>query len=175
MRWDALFADLETQASARRQEDFETSMAEAIALEWSRVELVDRIRGHTGHRVSLRLRGGESVTVEVSAVGSDWLAGAGVGHQWLIPVAAVDMLSGLTRRAQTQTSQTQRRLRITSPLRALADARQHVVVRCATGVLAEGVLLGVGRDFLDVRPQGSPQVIRTVPLAAITAVCSARG
>ena len=172
MRWDALFADLQAQAAAQRQEDFESNVAEVVALEWSRVEMVDRIRGHAGQRVAIRLRGGESVTLEVRAVGSDWLSGSGAGYQWLIPVQAVDMISGLTRRVQAEPSQARRRLSIASPLRALADARHYIVVRGANGVLTEGALLGVGRDFLDVRFVSDPPVIRTVPLAAITAVCS---
>ncbi|TLQ00309.1 hypothetical protein FEF26_01725 [Nesterenkonia salmonea] len=174
MRWDALFADLQAQASAQRQEVFESSVAEAVALEWSRVELVDRIRGHTSQPIAIRLRGGETVTLDVRTVGSDWIAGGAAGYQWLIPVGAVDMVKGLTRRTQVEPSQARRRLSITSPLRALAEARHHIVVRCETGVLAEGALLGVGRDFLDVRTESDYPTIRTVPLAAITAVCSGR-
>jgi hypothetical protein len=175
VRWEALFDDLQVQTSALRQEDFEFGVAETLALEWSRAELTDRLRAHIGEQLAIRLRGGEAVTLEVTAAGIDWVSGVGRGHQWLMPLAALELVSGMTRRVQTEPSQARRRLGIASPLRALAEASPHIAVHCASGILVEGRLLGVGRDFLDVRAEGQSPHIQTVPLPAMTAVRSARG
>lgn len=174
MRWEALFADLQAQAAGQDQEEFEAHVAEVVELEWSRVELVDRLRGHIGRRIGVRLQGGESLTLDVETVGSDWMAGVGGGAQWLIPCGAISVVSGLTRRVRPETSRVRARLGIASPLRVLAEGRYSVVVRGETGILAEGALLGVGKDFIDVRSEAVDPLIRTVPLRALTAVCSAR-
>ncbi|RJN31822.1 hypothetical protein [Nesterenkonia natronophila] len=174
MRWEALFADLEVQTSALRQEEFEFGVAETIALEWSRAELTDRLRGHIGEQLAIRLRGGEVVPLEITAAGSDWVSGVGRGHQWLMPVAVLELVSGMTRRVQVESSPARRRLGIASPLRALAEADPHIAVHCASGVLVEGRLLGIGRDFLDIRPEGQFRRVQTVPLPVMTAVRSAR-
>lgn len=175
MRWDALFADLQTQVSAQQQEDFEANVAETIALEWSRTGVADRLRAHVGQRPVLTLQDGQSVHLDIRSVGSDWLSGVGSGHQWLIPLSALQTISGLMRRSEAEASPVRQRLSITSPLRALAQAREHVTVHLASGVLIEGGLLGVGRDFLDIRSDASVQPVRTVPLGAVTAVRSVWG
>ena len=173
MRWDALFADLQAEAAAMRQDDFEHGVAEVIALEWSRVLLADRLRAHRGQELDIKLRGGETLTLEMTAAGTDWVSGLARGCQWLIPGAAMQMISGLTRRAEVERSQVRRRLTITSPLRALADAGAQVAVHGEAGILVQGRLLGAGRDFLDVRAHAQVP-LSTVPLSVITAVRSVR-
>lgn len=175
MRWEALFSDLQVQSAAHQQELFEAEVAEAVGVEWSRTMLCDRFRAHVGHQVTLQLRGGAAVTFSIGAVGRDWLSGSAGVQAWLIPAGAVLSVTGLSRRARQESSPSQRRLGIGAPLRALAAAREQVVVRGSMGELAEGVLVGVGADFLDIRSTGQAQRITTVPLHALSGVRSAAG
>ncbi len=175
MRWEALFADLQVQSAAHRQELFETEVAEAVGLEWSRTMLCDRFRAHIGHQVTLQLRGGAVVMFTIGAVGRDWLSGGAGVQAWLIPAEAVVSVTGLSRKAQQESSPSRQRLGIGAPLRVLAAAREQVVVRGSMGELAEGVLVGVGADFLDIRSTGQAQRITTIPMRALSSVRSAAG
>lgn len=174
MRWEALFADLQAQSAAQQQDDFEAEVAHAVDLEWSRTPLCDRFRANIGRRISLRLTDGASLGFRVEAVGGDWASGSVGAQQWLIPLQAVVSAVGLLRRAQSEPSPSQRRLGISAPLRALAAAQEHVVVYGRAGEATEGVLVGVGRDFIDLRRPGGRAVIRTVPVYALVGVRSDR-
>lgn len=172
MRWEALFADLCAQSAAQEQEAFEAEVAEAVGLAWSRTSLCDRLRAHTGRQLTLQLGGGIVVSLWVGEVGSNWLSGSAGAQAWLIPSAAVIEVTGLSRRAQPEVSPAQQRLGIGSPLRALAAARETVVIHGSAGTLAEGVLIGVGADFIDVRCTAQSRGVRVVPMHALTGVRS---
>ncbi|GFZ82135.1 hypothetical protein [Nesterenkonia alkaliphila] len=169
MRWESLFEDLEAQAAAERQSEFEAEVAATLTLEWSRVALMDRLRAHLGAEAALRLRGGIDVTLRLSTVGANWLAGTAGVQDWLVQGGAVLTVRGLQRKAQAEPSQARRNLGIASPLRALAASREAVSVLGEQGRLAEGLLTGVGLDFIDLRTPGG---LCTVPLAAVLAVRS---
>lgn len=173
MRWEALFADLRAQSAAQQQENFEAEVAEAVGLAWSRTPLCDRLRAHIGRRLTLQLGGGAVVRLWVGEVGSDWLSGSAGAQAWLIPATAVITVTGLSRRAQPEVSPSRQRLGIGAPLRALAAAREPVVVHGSAGVLAEGVLIGVGADFFDIQCAAQSREIRAVPMRALIGVRSA--
>lgn len=172
MRWEALFADLASQSAAQRQEDFEAEIAEAVGLAWSRTPLSDRLRAHIGQTASLQLENGASISLLLNAVGSDWVSGVVGAHSWLVPLKAIVVANGLSRRAEQERSPSQQRLRISAPLRALAASHQRAKVYGPVGELAEGILMGVGSDFLDVRVEAEKELIRTVPIVSLTAVRS---
>ena len=172
MRWEALFSDLRAQSAAQQQETFEAEVAEAVGLAWSRTPLSDRVRAHIGHRLTLHLDGGAVMSLRVGEVGGNWLSGSTVAQAWLIPTAAVMTVTGLSRRAQSEASPSQQRLGIGAPLRVLAAAREPVVVHGGNGTLTEGVLIGVGADFIDIRSATESKEIRTVPMHALIGVCS---
>lgn len=169
MRWEALFADLDAQAAAERQAGFEAEVAATVALEWSRVPLMDRLRAHLGAEVALRLRGDTELRLWLNTVGADWLAGTAGPQDWLVQGSAVLTVDGLKRLTKGEPSQARRKLSIASPLRALAASREVVSVLGEQGRLAEGLLAGVGLDFVDLRTSAG---LRTVPLSAVLAVRS---
>ncbi|WP_150460753.1 hypothetical protein [Nesterenkonia ebinurensis] len=170
MRWESLFADLEVQAAAERQLEFEAEVSATVSLEWSRVPMADRLRAHRGSELRLRLRGGIDLRLVLNAVGADWLAGVAGVQEWLIPQASVLALGGLEWIVQEEPSQTRRRLGLASPLRALAASRERVSVLGEAGVFAEGVLCGVGLDFIDVRTSSGG--VQTLPMQALVALRS---
>ncbi|GAA1136822.1 hypothetical protein [Nesterenkonia lutea] len=178
MRWDALFADLESQLDAARTADFDAAVDEASRLEASRLGLAERLRAHRGLQLTLLLPGDQRLNVEIGTVGSDWLSGSRHPHSVLLPLAALRAVEGMKRSAaQAEPSPARRRLGITAPLRRLARDRSMVSVQGPEGRLAQGLISAVGRDFLEIaqldagethlRRAGSP-ARRTIPLHAVS-------
>lgn len=181
MRWESLFDDMEASFAAASEAELESEIAEAVRLERSALRFADRLRASRGTEVQLRVTGGRRVSLTVGVVGEDWLSGAEGPREVLIPAGAVQSAVGLARRAEAESSHARRRLGITAPLRRLARDRAQVVVLGVEGVLAEGLLLEVGRDVVEVLPAPRGEIPRrrsaqdavTVPLAAVVMVSGA--
>ncbi|GAA1454185.1 hypothetical protein ACFP47_03540 [Nesterenkonia lacusekhoensis] len=181
MRWESLFDDMETSFAAASEAELESEIAEAVRLERSALRFTDRLRASRGSEVHLVVAGGRRVSLTVGAVGEDWLSGAEGPREVLIPAGAVRSAVGLARRAETERSHARRRLGITAPLRQLLRDRAQVVVFGAEGILAEGLLLEVGRDVMEVLPAPPGEIPRrraaqgavAVPLAAVVMVSGA--
>ncbi|WP_218220501.1 hypothetical protein [Nesterenkonia sp. Act20] len=151
MRWDALFADLQAQLDAAQTAEFDAAVAEAARLESSRLELADRLRAHQGQQLSLVLPGNRRLAVRVGAVGSDWLSGTLTQHSVLVPLSALRAVDGMQRSAaRAEASVTRRRLGIMEPIRRLSRDRSVVQVHGGEGLLAQGLIAGAGRDFLEI-------------------------
>lgn len=151
MRWDALFADLQTQLDAAQTAEFDAAVVEAARLESSRLELADRLRAHQGQQLSLVLPGNRRLSVRVGAVGSDWLSGTLAQQSVLVPLSALRAVDGMHRSAaRAEAGATRRRLGIMEPIRRLSRDRSVVQVQGSEGLLAQGLISGVGRDFLEI-------------------------
>lgn len=181
MRWESLFADLEAQWEAEISAGLEGEIAEAERLERSGRLFVDRLRAHCGQELILRLAGGERLRVAVIVVGSDWLAGTEGGASVLIPLSAVASAELLGDGVREEPSRVRGRLGIGAPLRALLRDRAVVTVQGQRQeLLADGLVVAVGRDHLDVAlrvpgevpRRGNLRGVRTVPFAAIATVRS---
>lgn len=179
MRWDALFADLEARWAGESSVELERDIAEATRFEQGAVGLSDRLRAQIGDPLLLMLPGGYSVNVELKAVGPDWLAGAD-GHQGVVvPLSALQSVSGLGRRAQQERSAVRQRLGLSSVLRSMMRDRAVVEIRGSSAeVIVHGLLVGVGSDHLEVARTVSGEVprlrgtrgVRVVPFFAVCEV-----
>ncbi|MGJ9373963.1 hypothetical protein [Nesterenkonia sp. CF4.4] len=178
MRWDALFADLETQLEAAQTAEFAAALADASRLEASRMEFADRLRGHQDRQLGLQVSGGQRLDVRVGTVGADWLAGTIRQHSVLVPLSSIFAVDGMARAAvRSEPSAVRRRLGITAPLRRLARDRAPVSVFGAQGLLAAGLIAAAGRDFVEILPlsaegllprHGGARALRVVPLHAVS-------
>lgn len=177
MRWDALFADLETQLEAAQTAEFDAALSDASRLESSRLEFAERLRAHQDRLLSLRVVGGQRFELRIVAVGADWLAGSMSAHSVLVPLGGILAVDGMERAAaRSEPSATRRRLGITAALRRLARDRAMVSVFGAEGVLASGLIATVGRDFVEITPAaredrprrgGGERSSRVIPLHAV--------
>lgn len=180
MRWESLFEDLEASFGAEADAGLAAEIAEATRLERSSVRLSDRLRASRGEEVRLLVRGGRRIALRVGVVGEDWLAGSQGHYEVLVPLSAVQSMTGLPRAGQQERSETRRRLSIASPLRELVRDRATVSLAGAEGTLVEGLLMDVGRDAVDVLPAVPGEIprtrrledVETIPLSAIVLISS---
>ena len=180
MRWDALFADLESQFAAMHDSDLYGEVADRIRAEMGRITVLDRLRGALGTVVRLDLLGGRTVAGELVRVGKDCLLiASGRTEEWLVPVAAVTAVHGLGPWADQAEGTVCGRLGLAHLLRCIARDRSPVTVFCAGAEQAvSGTIDRVGADFLELaehpldtpRRRGDVSNVRLVSLAALVAV-----
>jgi len=192
VRWDALFADLEGQLDAALGDD----VAELVRAEVARTELGDRLRAHVGAPLALALLDGQWVRGVVLQAAPQWVllaegeavggpaapgpVATGSGGQVLVPLAALERVTGLTRSVAAPTGQVARRLGLGAALRGLSRDRAAVVLELR-GARVSGTIDRVAADHLDLavhpvgeqrRPEAVTEVV-AVPFAAVLAVRSA--
>jgi hypothetical protein len=175
-RWDALFADLEAQLAAHEQAARDGEVAELTRAEQASIPLVDRLRATIGSVVGLELRGGETVTGVLRTVASAWILldghGARGATEHLVPLAAVNVATGVSRRGTPSTSRLDA-LGLGSGLRVLQRDRARVVVRTESGQRV-GRIARVGQDHLDLEESDrAPVRVLSVPFAAVRCVSRA--
>jgi hypothetical protein len=180
VRWDALFADLESQFAALRDGDLYGEVADRIRAEVGRITVLDRLRGALGTVVRLDLNGGRPVAGDLVRVGKDCLlVASGRTEEWLVPVAAVTTVHGLGPWADQAEGAVAGKLGLTHLLRGIARDRSPVTVYCA-GVEhpVTGTIDRVGADFLELaeHPLDAPRRrdevsdLRLIPTNALVAV-----
>lgn len=186
MRWDALFADLETQMAAGQRLDLDAEIMERTRTEEASVELADRLRGSLGRRIVVQLASGSTFEGTLSHAGSQALVLDEPRHQVLVPYASAVRYLGLSRLAVTEPSRVRQRLGLGSALRGLARDRAGLSVLTAGGPTGETTLFGVidrvGRDYLDLavtregeeRRAANVRQVATIPFAALAGIRSAR-
>jgi hypothetical protein len=182
VRWERLFGDLEAQLEAAERAELDDEVADRTRREVARTELVDRLRAATGSRLDVTLRGTGVVTATVERVGADWVLLAESHRATLLaPVAAITSVRNLGRAAAAPPDEVARRLDVRFVLRGLARDRAAVALLLDDGAALTGTIDRVGADHLDLaehpldvpRRTGLVPAVRTVPLAALTAVRSA--
>ncbi|MEC5191575.1 MULTISPECIES: hypothetical protein [unclassified Arthrobacter] len=186
MRWDALFADLETQLAASERLDLDAEITERTRTEAAAVELTDRLRGSVGQLIVVQLASGSALEGTLSHAGSQALVLDEPQHQVLVPYAAVVRYLGLSRLAVPELSKVRQRLGLASALRGLARDRAALAVLLAGGPAGEttlhGVIDRVGRDHLDLavtgggedRRRANVRQMATIPFGALAGLRSAR-
>lgn len=183
MRWDELFRDLEGQLEAASATELAAEVADRTRREGATLTWVDRARGVTGARVSVRVPGGDVVDGVLREVGSQWLLVAEEsGRDALVPASAVLAVVGLTAwsAAPGSAGHVFTRLGLGSALRGLARDRTAVSVCLVDGSVLDGTVDRVGQDFLEIsthaageaRRQAEVRSVRTVPFVAVAVVRS---
>jgi hypothetical protein len=185
MRWDALFNDLESQFSEADRLALDAEINERARAEMVSLELVDRLRGVLGCRLTVYLASGDTFSGTLMHVGGDALVLHDEQHQIFIPFGAAARYVGLGRFSAAEASAVRRRVGLSHALRSMARDRAElsVLVGNASGsVRLPGVIDRVGKDYLDlaVLAQGevrrSHQVsqVATIPFSALAAITSRR-
>ena len=181
MRWDQLFRDLEAQLEAADGAELDAEVADRTRRESGLIALVDRARGATGSRVSVRVLGTGAVEGVLVEAGSQWLLLAeDGGREALLPLPAVLSLSGLGARTAVPGGQVFARLGLAAALRAIARDRAGVSVGLVDGSVLTGTVDRVGADFVELSVHGAGEPrrrdgltgVRTVPFVALASVRS---
>ncbi|WP_026533496.1 hypothetical protein [Arthrobacter sp. H41] len=179
MRWAALFDDMELQFAAALQAASEEEAATLFRSEQGRIALTARLAGQGSSDVTVRVAGGQDFTGCISHVGSEWLVMRSGARSVLIPLAAVQVVQGLSRAVGAAPTRVHARLGLASALRTLSRDRQSVSVYAGSAdARYDGVLDRIGRDFLELAlvPTGEERRssnvlgVLTMPFAAVSAV-----
>jgi hypothetical protein len=174
MRWEALFADMESQLVAARSQSQAHDVAELTRAERASVHLVDRLRAAVGSDVRLTIRSG-GVRGTLREVGMAWVL-VEDGRERLVPLLAVLTVGGLGDASAPPAGTVVRRLGLGHALRAIARDRGVVQLTMGESRLT-GRIEAVGGDHVDLalvhpdsaRPTGDREVI---PFAALDLVSS---
>lgn len=195
MRWDHLFDDLESQLEQELGAEDIDLLAEEERLRLGRLGLRDRLRAMMQastpeEPVRLVLVDGTRVTIDLGAVGRDWIAGelCGDGHRTpscVIPIAAIagclpapsQTVASVGHGAEAGVDSLAARLGLPFVLRDLCRRRAGVDI-CTTVDLLHGTIDRVGRDHLDLaehepgvpRRERAVRAIRLLPFTELVLV-----
>jgi hypothetical protein len=152
MRWETLFADLESRVAAGDTAELDAEIAERSRAEAGSVVLADRLRAHAGREVAFVLAGGRRVRGTVTGVGRDVVVlTEATARQVLVPLSAASVVSGLGRRSVAPSAAIAP-MGLRQVLRALGRARVPLQVWTAELDVA-GVVQRVAADHVDVSPR----------------------
>lgn len=183
MRWNDLFADLESQLEFGQWEAVEEDAAELTRGMWAELTLMDRLRAALGQRMRFVLRDGRSQTVFLQAVGPAWVGGYDDAGALLMPREAILSVDGDLRRAVVPSQPLRAGPKMGAVYRMLARRREPVQIAALDGqTIAEGTIDRVGRDHLDLalhardefRRGAALRGFRVVPFEAIQLVRASR-
>lgn len=165
MRWEQLFDDLEARFDAEQRAAVEADLADLIRAERSQVALLDRLRAHLNEPLVCSF--GPEVAVlsgDLADLGADWLLVDSGWAQTLVPLSALQYVSGLSAAAVPDRRVVARKLGLNSVLRGLARDRALLGIRLRAGELLTGTLDRVGADHVDVavHPDDVPRRNRSV-------------
>jgi hypothetical protein len=181
MRWDALFDDLEAQAQSLQRAERAVEVDERARIEVATLRLVDRLRAGVGMPVRLRCAGSLALDGLLRRVGPDWLLlDEGTGREALVPLAAVQGITGLSRLSTVPESVpvVESRLTLRHVLRGVARDRSPVRVWRVDASVLDATVDRVGADFVEIalhaageaRRRGDVRDVALVPFAALSAV-----
>jgi hypothetical protein len=181
MRWEALFADLESQLHSALDAARESEIRERTRVEQSRLTLVQRLLGQVGLPIGASTSGGRFLSGVLTHVGSDWVSLAVEGRSVLVPLSSLQSLIGLGRGVGQAPSGVPARLGLGSALRGLSRDRVHVALWLGADSRHSGVIDRVGADFLELglvatgeeRRSANVRDALTVPFRAIDSLESA--
>jgi hypothetical protein len=178
VRWEDLFADLESQADAAEAAELAAEVAERTRHEVGRLRLVDRLRAAPGATVVVRVRGAGALAGRVVDVGADWaLLEEQDGRAALVPLREVLALSGVGVRSAPPGSEgaVEQRLDLRYALRRLVRDRAALEVVLVDGTVVAGTLDRVAADHVDLaqhapgeaRRARAVQQVLVIPLSAL--------
>jgi hypothetical protein len=180
-RWEALFADLETQAAALDIAERAVEVEERTRIEVGRIRLLDRLRPAVGTAIRLSCTGDGGVTGRLARVGPDWLLVLDEsGYEAMVVTAAVLSVSGAGRLSAVPDSESvvESRLDLRHVLRGIARDRSAVRISVLDGTTIDGTIDRLGADFVEIaqHPAGEPRrrdqvrEVALVPLSALAVV-----
>lgn len=159
MRWDDLFADLETAAAGEWLRERDAEIAERTRAEVGRLRLVDRLRAHADHRppclggeLAVRVSAAGVLRGELTRVTDQWFLLVTPTHEWVVAMDAVVGISGLPAAARPPDSEStvSQALGWAAAWRVLARDRTAVHVVRRDGSTVVGTPGRVGQDFVEI-------------------------
>lgn len=176
MAWEeelfAVLDDLEQQAESAFAADRAPELADRERAEYQEVVLAARLMASVEASVVLHVSGVGALPGRLARVASGWCLLAGPAQDWVVRLAAVAAVDGVSDRAVPEVAWSPvARLGLGSPLRRLADAGERCVVHRLDGARHDGVLRRVGGDFVEVL-EGEPPRVTLVAHAAVAAIAS---
>jgi hypothetical protein len=163
----ALFEDLEQQAQGLALRERDGAVEDLAAAQYAEVDLISRLHASAGTTLGFQLPGSIRLCGRIDRVGADFCVLADDFGGWLVRVAAVSRIEGLSGRAVVAPARPLlARLTLSSMLRRLAVERAACVVQLSDTRL-EGRVVRVGRDFFELAGQGRTEV---VPVSATSAL-----
>ncbi|HEY3528498.1 MAG TPA: hypothetical protein VGK78_05065 [Nocardioides sp.] len=151
---EGLFAfldDLEQQAQALYEADRASELADRSRSEYAAVTLVSRLMASLDDDVTLDLLGVGPVSGRLRRVGPDWCLVHGAAQDWVLRLAAVKAVEGVSARSVPEVAWSPvSRLGLGSALRRLADTGVRCRLHGVDGTTRDGVLGRVGADFVEV-------------------------
>ncbi|PZQ89756.1 MAG: hypothetical protein DI534_08165 [Leifsonia xyli] len=192
MRWDELFADIESQLEHELDAEAQVLAAEEERLRLARLGMRERLlaMGRGAEPVTLVLADGETLALRVGSAGRDWIAGEiDLGrrrHLVVVPLASVSaalpghgqLELGLAAQESDPVPDLAGRLGLAFVLRDLCRRRVGVELSTRAGRV-HGTLDRVGRDHLDLAEHeaGEPRrdrVVRRVRIVPFEAILRIR-
>jgi hypothetical protein len=171
--WDeqlfALLDDLEHQAEALYDADRAGELADRSRSAYADVSLASRLMASVGGPAVLDVLGVGQVAGVVQRVGADWCLVHGPSQDWVVRLAAVLAVDGVSERSLPEVAWSPvARLGLGSALRRLADAGERCVLRAVDGTARDVVITRVGRDFVEVTVgEGRSVLVALQTLAAV--------
>lgn len=187
MRWDELFADLESQLERELGAEELDLQAEEERLRLGRLALRDRLAGAGATPLEIWLLGGQPLRLRIATLGRDWCSGDVIAEHArpapvIVPLAAIAGVgmpaaalgASLDSPADADHPSLGARLGLSFVLRDLCRRRRALELDLGAARL-HGTVDRVGRDHLDLavhepgsarRPSAVSEV-RLVPFAAI--------
>jgi len=155
MRWDALFAELAAEADVQEAAERRSEVADRTRAELGRLRLIDRLAPalHRPGPLRVALAGHDAVGGALRALGSDWLLlDQDPGSEWLIALAAVQAIQGLTPASAEPGWEglVGARLDLRLALRGLVRDRSRVTVGLSSADAVSGRLARVGADHVEL-------------------------
>jgi hypothetical protein len=155
MRWERLFADLEARFEAAEGVIAEGQLTDLVRAERGQLTIQDRLRAHVGESLTWSVGSGAApIEGELLDVGADWVLVRGAHGEVLIPITAVQYISGLSRAAHPTTGEVARRLGLGVVLRGLSRDRAAVIVGLPGDQRLTGTIDRVGADHFDLAVHG---------------------
>lgn len=168
MAWEeqlfAVLDDLEQQAGAAFARERSAELADRSRAEYRAVTLASRLMASLGEEVVLDVRAVGQLSGRLRRVGDGWCLVEAGRCDWVVPVAALDVVRGASPRSRPEESwSVVDRLGLGAVLRRLADATEPCVLHLLGGGRHEGVLTRVGADFVEVTAGARVRSRRDVP------------
>jgi hypothetical protein len=173
--WDeqlfAVFDELEQQAEALYDADREAELVDRGRAEYASVTLASRLMASTDGELVLDVAGVGRVEGRLQRVGTGWCLLHGVSGDWVVPLAAVESVTGASDRSVPEVAWSPlTRLGLGSALRRLADEGARCLLHLRDGSRHEGTVGRVGADFAELTGPGGRVVL--VPFGGLGAVQS---
>jgi hypothetical protein len=179
MRWEDLFADLESQWDAEQRRELDAEVADRTRRERATVGLYERLSAARGEQVDAVLASGVRVSGPVADVGDGWVLLSDPrpsAQPMVVPFGALVSLVGLRPRAAGQGMG--RSFGLGYVLRGLSRDRAVVAVTDLTGAVTTGTIDAVWSDAFELAEHAAdlprrPENVtgrRVVPFTALVLV-----